>query len=333
VDLTYSPDLNQVQPNTASYTDPSTGKTVYGYAALTATPVLRQQNLRFPHFADVLTRNNGPSDKYQSFVLEVNRRFARGLSFSNSYTLAYNKTNALGTAPNSAIGTGGQGDNGANVNNIYNITPDMGNAFYDPRNTFISTLVYELPFGRGKTFLGNASRGADLLVGGWNVTGITLLHSGLWMTPYYPTSVYDSSGTDPLERSVKQQRPDCSNPSGGYLSNPTTAAFFNVAAYDVPDHPVDASGKAEPIGRFGNCGVGILEGPGTATFSMSAGKTFHLNERFGFRYEAQFANLFNLANWGLPNMNITSKFGQITSSQGVAQAGPRTIQMALRFQF
>jgi hypothetical protein len=332
-DLIYSPNLNQVVPNTASYTDPLTGKTVYGYAALTATPTLRQQNLKFPNFAEVLTRNDGPSDRYHAFIAEVNRRFARGLSFSNSYTLAYNKTNALGVAPTSAIGTGGQGDNGANVNNIYDITSDMGNAFYDPRQRFISTLVYELPFGRGKTFLGNASRVADLLIGGWNVTGITTLHTGLWWTPYYPSSVYDSSGTDPSQRSVKQQRPDCTAGVSGYLSNPTTAAFFNVGAYNVPAHPTDASGTAEPIGRFGNCGVGILEGPGTSTFSMSTGKTFHLGERFGLRYEAQFSNLFNILNWGNPNMNITGKFGQISSAQDVSQAGPRTIQMSLRFQF
>ena len=333
VDLIYSPNLNQVAPNTASYTDPSTGKTVYGYAALTATPTLRQQNLKFPNFAEVLTRNNAPSDKYDGLTFEVNRRFARGLSFSNSYTLSWNKTNALGPAPNSAIGTGGQGDNGANVNNIYDITSDMGNAFYDPRNSFISTLVYELPFGRGKTYFSSISRGADLVAGGWSITAITLLHSGLWMTPYYPSSVYDSSGTDPVQRSVKQQRPDCTAGVSGYFSNPSTATFFNVAAYDVPAHPVDAAGTAEPIGRFGNCGVGILEGPGTATFSMSAGKTFHVNERFGLRYEAQFSNLFNLANWGLPNMNITGSFGQITNAQQVGQAGPRTIQMQLRFLF
>jgi len=264
---------------------------------------------------------------------EVNRRFARGLRFSNSYTLSWNKTNALGAAPNSAIGTGGQGDNGANVNNIYDITSDMGNAFYDPRNSFISTLVYELPFGHGKTYLSDIGRGADLVAGGWSVTAITLLHSGLWMTPYYPSGVYDSSGTNPVQRSVKQQRPDCSSGASGYLSNPSTSAFFNVAAYEVPAHPTDAAGTAEPIGRFGNCGVGILDGPGTATFSMSAGKTFHLSERFGLRYEAQFSNLFNLANWGLPNMNITGSFGQITNSQQVGQAGPRTIQMQLRFMF
>jgi hypothetical protein len=333
VDLIYSPNLNQVAPNTASYTDPSTGQTVYGYAALTATPALRQQNLKFPNFAEVLTRNNGPSDRYDALMLELNRRFGHGLSFTNSYTLSRNKTNALGTAPNSAIPTGGQGDNGGNVNNIYDIKPDIGNAFYDPRNSFISTFVYELPFGRGKTYLANSSRAADLALGGWNVTGITFLRSGFWETPYYPSTVYDSSGTNPHQRSVSQQRPDCSAGANGYLSDPTTAAFFNVSAYDVPAHPVDASGTAEPIGRFGNCGVGILEGPGAVTFSMSAGKTFHLNERFAFRYEAQFSNLFNIVNWGEPNMNITGSFGHISNAQGVAQAGPRTIQMALRFQF
>ena len=313
VDLIYSPDLNQVAPNTASYTDPVTGATVYGYKALVATPALRQQNLKFPNFFEILTRNDGPSDRYEALMVELNRRFARGLSFTNSYTLSFNKTNALGAAPNSAIGTGGQGDNGANVNNIYDITSQMGNAYYDPRNSFISTLVYDLPFGRGKTYLSGVSRGEDLLLGGWNVTGITLLHSGLWETPYYPSSVYDASGTDPSERSVKQQRPDCSGASG-YLPDPTTSAFFNVGAYGIPAHPVDAAGNAEPIGRFGNCGVGILEGPGTVTFSMSTGKTFHVTERYAIRYEAQFSNLFNLVNWGEPNMNITGSFGQSSIS-------------------
>jgi hypothetical protein len=265
-------------------------------------------------------------------MVELNRRFAKGLSFNNSYTLSTNKTNALGTAPNSAIGTGGQGDNGANVNNIYDIVSGMGNAYYDPANSFISTVVYDLPFGRGKTYYGSASRAADLAIGGWSVTGILFLRSGFWETPYYPSTTYDSSGTDPHERSVKQQRPDCGGGSG-YLSNPTTSAFFNVAAYNIPDHPTDQFGTAEPIGRFGNCGVGILEGPHTVTFSMSTGKTFQVTERFGIRYEAQFSNLFNILNWGEPNMNITSSFGQITNAQAVSQAGPRTIQMSLRFQF
>jgi len=79
--------------------------------------------------------------------------------------------------------------------------------------------------------------------------------------------------------------------------------------------------------------VGILEGPGAVTFSMSTGKSFHINERFALRYEAQFSNLFNIVNWGEPNMNITSSFGQITNAQSVSQAGPRRIEMSLRFDF
>jgi hypothetical protein len=228
-------------------------------------------------------------------------------------------------APTSSIPLGGQVDNGDNVNNLYNIAADTGNAYYDPRQRFVSTLVYDLPFGRGKKYFNTVSRGGNLLVGGWGVTGATLLQSGFWLTPYFPSSLSDPSGTDPSQRSVSTQRPDCLSGMSGNLSNPTTADYFNAAAYSIP---------ASNIGRFGTCGVGILQGPGTATFSMSAGKTFQVTERIGVRYEAQFANLFNILNKDVPNMNVASSgFGQITSSQLSQQAGPRTIQMMLRVQF
>lgn len=311
--LIYSPDLNQVAPNTV------------GYAALVATPALRQQNLKFPNFREVLTRANGPSDKYEAVTFELNRRFSNDLIFNNHYTYTRNLTNALGVAPNSAIPTGGQGDNGDNVNNIYNIAADSGNAYYDRTNRFVSTFVYDVPVGRGKKYLGNVSRGANLLAGGWRVTGSALVQSGPWETPYFPSSLSDPSGTAPSDRSVKQQRPDCVAGQSGTLSSPTTADYFNVNAFSIP---------ASNIGRFGNCGVGILEGPPTGTFSMSVGKTFAVTERIGLRYEAQFANLFNFLNKGEPNMNVaSSSFGLISSSQLVEQAGPRSIQMMLRLQF
>jgi len=106
--LIYSPDLNQVAPNTL------------GYAALTATSALRQQNLKFPNFAEVLTRDNGPRSKYEALGFELNKRFSNGLQFANNYTWAKNTTNALGTAPNSAVPVGGQVDNGGNAQDIYN---------------------------------------------------------------------------------------------------------------------------------------------------------------------------------------------------------------------
>jgi hypothetical protein len=314
--LIYSPDLNQVAPNSV------------GYAALTATPALRQQNLRYPNFSEVLTRDNGPSDKYEALSLEFRKGFSNGLTFSNNYTLAKNITNALGSAPAGAVPVGGQIDNGNNVGNYYDIKSDYGNAYYTPRHRFVSTFVYRLPFGRGQRFAGNVSRGANLFVGGWSLTGVTLLQSGPWLTPFYPTSTSDSSGTNPSQRSVSKMRPDCLAGKTGYLANSTTSAYFDASAFAIP---------AANRGSFGTCGVGILEGPGTATFSMSAGKTLQLTERVGVRYEAQFANLFNILNKDVPNMNVgASNFGAITASQPVGlgqQAGPRTIQMMLRFQF
>jgi len=314
--LIYSPDLNQVAPNP------------YGYAALTATPALRQQNLRYPNFSEVLTRDNGPSNKYEALSLEFRKGFSKGLTFSNNYTLAKNITNALGTAPNGAVPVGGQVDNGNNVANYYDIKSDSGNAYYTPRHRFVSTFVYRLPFGRGERFGGSVSRAANLFVGGWAVTGVTLVHSGPWLTPFFPTSTSDPSGTNPSQRSVGSLRPDCISGKTGYSPNPTTAAYFDAGAFAIP---------TANRGSFGTCGVGILEGPGAATFSMSAGKTFQLTERIGVRYEAQFANLFNILNKDVPNMNVgASNFGAITQSQPVGlgqQAGPRTIQMMLRFQF
>jgi len=275
--LIYSPDLNQVAPNTI------------GYAALTATPALRQVNLKFPNFAEVLTRANGPSDKYDAGTVEVNRRFSSDLSFSNSYTYAKNITNALGVAPSSSIPLGGQGDNGDNVLNVFNIAASTGNAFYDPRTKFLSTAVYRIPVGRGKQFMGNASKAADALIGGWSASSILLYHSGFWLTPYFPSSTADPSGTYPTSRSVGNQNPDCGSSATAGFSG-TVGDYFDPKPYSIP-------GVNGPIGRFGNCGVGILEGPPTTTLSASFGKTFQVTERLGVHYEAQFANLVNINNW------------------------------------
>jgi hypothetical protein len=311
--LIYSPDLNQVAPNT------------WGYSALTATDALRQQYLRYPNFAEVLTRDNGPSMKYDALTLELNRRFGRGLTFNNNYTWAHSTTNALGAVPNGAIPVGGQGDNGNNVANYYDIASDYGNSYYTRRHRFVNSIVYDLPFGRGQKFGGNVNRAANLLVGGWRVTGVTLLQSGPWLTPYFSARLSDPSGTNPTQRSVGNLRPDCVAGQTGYQTDPTTAQYFNSAASSIP---------ASNIGRFGSCGSGILEGPATATFSMSAGKAFAITERFALRYEAQFANLFNVLNRGVPNMNVgSSSFGNISQSQTTEQAGPRSIQMTLRLSF
>jgi hypothetical protein len=150
------------------------------------------------------------------------------------------------------------------------------------------------------------------------------LQTGPYLTPTFSTGT-DPSGTGVLVRGVTStQRPD--RIGKGNLDHPTADAYFDRNAF-VP--------LANNIGRFGNAGVGILRGPGTATFSMTLAKGFALTERLNLRYEASFANLFNHLNLDVPGtLNISSaSFGRISGTQAVDQAGPRTIQMSLRFSF
>ena len=112
------------------------------------------------------------------------------------------------------------------------------------------------------------------------------------------------------------QRPD----GNGNVANAATGSMFNIAAFNpIPEGPV------------GNCGVGILEGPGTATIAAGLSKTFHLTERMRMRLEGTFTNLFNHPNFALPPTNVTSSsFGIVQSVQSAETSGNRTGRVSLR---
>jgi hypothetical protein len=304
--LIHSPDLNQVPANTL------------GYAAYVA-----KNGLPFPNFNAVLTRANGPSDKYQALTVEVERKYVKGLTVDANYTLADSTSDALGSVP-SALSA----ENGPTTLNRFNLPGDYGNVIYVRRNRFVGTFQYNLPYGRGQKFGGNANYFVNLIAGGWSIAGIELAQSGPFLTPSFTGT--DPSGTGVLLRGVTTaQRPDCTG-ANYYAANQSRNQWFNPAAFSVP---------ANNIGRFGNCSVGSLVGPGTQTFAGTAGKNFAISERFNLRYEAQFANLFNHTNLAAPNTNISSSaFGTISNVQDAntsygPSAGPRNVQMSLRLTF
>ncbi len=298
LDLVHSPDLNQIPANTQ------------GYAALANTRP-------FPNFNAVLTRDNGPSAKFHALTVEVSRRFSRGLSFQNSYAWSKNLSNALGPAP-----TNFSAENGPTTLDRFGIRSDYGNVPFTRRHRWVTSALWEIPVGKGRRFLAN-NPVADLAVGGWQLSGILTLQTGPFLTPTFTGT--DPSGTGVLVRGVTTtQRPD--RIGDGNLDNPTPTRYFDLGAFVRP---------ANNIGRFGNAGVGILRGPGTQVFSLSAAKQFTLAERLKLRYEATFANLFNRQNYDVPTtLNIQSaNFGRIVSTLPVDLGGPRTIQMSLRLLF
>jgi hypothetical protein len=165
-------------------------------------------------------------------------------------------------------------------------------------------------------------RGMDLLAGGWDVSGVALLQSGPFLTPFFTGR--DPSGTGANSRGfTSTTRPD--QVGDGNLSDPTVDRYFDRSAFVIPPNN---------IGRFGNAAIGSLIGPDTKAFSMTIGKSFTITGTSRIRFEAAFSNLFNTENLGLPNRNVGSgQFGLITATQTVDQAGPRTVQFSLRYSF
>lgn len=114
--------------------------------------------------------------------------------------------------------------------------------------------------------------------------------------------------------------------SQNFYAEQSQAHYFNLAAFA----PTPAG-----AGRFGNAGVGILEGPGTATINLGLAKVFNVGERCKFRVEATFTNVLNHVNFAPPATQIdaTSTFGVLSAAQTAENAGNRTGQLALRLEF
>jgi hypothetical protein len=299
VDIIVSPDLNQIRPNTI------------GYAALAATRPFQDWNV-------VASRDNGAHARYDGLQSEITRRFAKGMTLDASYTLGRQLSDAGGAVPGDF-----PGENGPSLlNRFRGPQDDYGPMPFTRRHRFVATFLYQLPFGRGRTFGGSMGTAMDVLAGGWDVAGVALLQSGPFLTPSFTGG--DPSGTGANVRGFTQTtRPD--QVGDGNLSNPTVDRYFDRNAFVIP---------ANNIGRFGNASVGSLIGPGTKVFSMTIGKSFTVTGTSRVRFEAAFSNLFNTENFALPNRNVRSaQFGLITATQTVDQAAPRTVQFSLRYSF
>jgi hypothetical protein len=88
-----------------------------------------------------------------------------------------------------------QDSGGANASSILDREVDFGNVYGTRRHRWNTTLVYDLPVGRGRAFGASMPRVADLLVGGWRLSNIFLWQSGPFESPYYPSGEGDPSGT------------------------------------------------------------------------------------------------------------------------------------------
>jgi hypothetical protein len=248
-----------------------------------------------PAFGDIQLVTNGSTSNTQMLQLAVTRRFASGLSFDGQYAW----TKQLNCFPN--------GGYFSEPTDPQNIGYDRGNDPNIRQQYFIGNYVYDLPFGNGRRFLGNLSRPMELLIGGWETTGIVTLGSG---KPYSVT--FDS----PLEGWYSSRADIVGDP---HVSNPSQAEWFNTAAFQLP----------APY-TYGNSGARFLFGPGYTNWDVAFMKNFVIKDKYNLQFRAEMFNALNHPNFGNPNSDISvSSVGTITNTASSA----RVVQFAGRFTF
>ena len=318
------------------------------YSSTTPATSQPRSAFNFPNFASIPVRSSSAQATYHAGQVELSHRISHGLSLNSAYTLAKNLADNQGTygaagASQSFVDEQG----GYNATYTYDRHLDYGNVTGTRRHRFLSSGIYELPVGRGKLVGASMNRFAELALGEWQVSGIFLLQSGPFLTPFIPGGTAGSFRDRFGVAVLSQQRPD--RLGNGNLRRHTRQQWFNNDAFACPGSigfsslqnnscivgGVDGNGVAHaPIGRFGTSSVGDVTGPGTASLSMGLSKSFLVAEGVRLRAEGTFTNVLNHTNLADPILDTTSPaFGTITQARGSDFGGNRTGQISVKLDF
>ena len=264
----------------------------------TPGPGAVQARRPFPEYSALHAYTPIINANYNSLQAQIERRFRNGFSLLTAYTWGH----AIDDGPS-------QVDNVVAPQNAYNIAAERGNSAFDVRNRFVTSVLYELPFGKGKYFLAN-SRIGNAIAGGWLLSGIFSAQDGLWFTP---VESVDSSNTGTTEH---PNRIANGNLSG---SQRTIKHWFDTTAFPTPAQYT-----------FGNSGRDILNGPGFHNVDFGLSRQISLFERTSLEIRAEAFNLFNTPQFGLPNATL----GQSTTGVISSVLNPqRQLQLAARIHF
>lgn len=245
---------------------------------------------------------------YNSLQISANRQVGSGLNFGVAYTWSKTLTN-------------NPTDRSSAPYDTYNFNADYGPASFSRSQVLVINYVYDLPFYRSQEGL------VGHVLGGWEVTGISVFEKGLPTTitqfndpfnsfDWAPGTANTFPGGIGIDPSPVSPRPDMV--AGASCSGPgTVAQFINTGAF------VDAAG------HFGNAPRGVCTGPGLNNWDITAAKNIKMTERFNMQFRAEFFNAFNHVSYaGFSSNRDSSSFGRLTSGHD-----PRIIQLGLKLYF
>jgi hypothetical protein len=243
---------------------------------------------------------------YHAFQAKLEKRYSAGLVLLNSFTWSKAIDNASGHLETA------NGDN-SRVN-IRDLRNEKGVSGYDQPFNNTTSFTYELPFGRTRRYGSSWNGALDAVAGGWRLTGINTMTSGLPVNlTYDPSSQFQVSSAPTYRPNISGDplTPEANRGPGNYL-NPATVLL-----------PTD------PSRPFGSAGRNVARAPSFFQLDLGLHKDFRVTEGVRVEFRTEAFNVLNKTNFNAPNSNRSSNsFGTITSTMPW-----REIQMALRLVF
>ena len=221
--------------------------------------------------------------------------------------------------------------NTGNPQNVYDIRADRGLGAYDQPINNTTSIVWEIPVGRGRSYWADIPYVLDAFIGGWTVSGINTMTSGQTVNLRYTPSPVTANL--PSFLGGVALRPNLVGDPILPKEERTIDRYFNAEAIRLP--PV--------TNPFGNAGRNIARSPSFYQLDLGLHKSFALpiNEVSRIEFRAEFFNLLNKTNFGAPNGNasglVFDATGRVTATGGFGQIRTtfpaRQIQFALKVSF
>jgi hypothetical protein len=267
-----------------------------------------------PSFGPITWVDPAGDNHYNGLSARIEHRFTGGLYFLNSFTWG----NAMGNSEQALEYYAGYYQ--ANPQNIHNLAAEKGPSSFDVKLNNVTSVVYLLPFGKGRKFASNANAVLDAVIGGWELNGINTAHTGTPLDVVYaPSTANDVTGLSNDYRGQAFQRPNVTGAATSQSVPQMLNTYYAGYTFTVP--PASAP--------FGNVGRNSFRAPGFNQWDLGTNKNFRIGEKIKVQFRSEFFNVLNHTNFGIPDSKITdAAFGTIRSTYA-----PRQIQFALKLLF
>jgi hypothetical protein len=307
VNLPYRKNLNQLPASTTPYS---------------------ASRLRYRQYNQVIWTENGGDEFYSGLEVAATKRHGKNLTFGAGWTWARDLTDAQDS------GGGGASFGGQVIQDQFDRRVEKANNALVLKHRAFGYAIYALPFGRNQRYLSGANRWVDAVLGGWQTSWNINLQSGQYFTPNF-------TGRDPSNTNTIGGRPDRIANGNLPVGQRVIERWFDAAAFKIPgcpdSNPVCPESTRANVGRFGNSGLNILEGPGIANLDFALGKYFQVNEKSKLQFRLIMVNALNHPNFAVPRATITAPatVGTINAMARVLNGEPATreINLGLRLEW